>query len=236
MNVNVESGVSMVDRFPEWVSGADYARLNNQARLANGLEANYDNSDITAYARNDAYDMYHPSVNFRDMLLKNTRSFRRANVSSRGGNELIQYASYLGYAGEGDIYSLGPYAGYDRISTRSNIDVRITDNIGVKFDIYGGLTIRRSSNYGYTSTTGEGGDQMDIVELNSVLKDITSIPPVAFPVYANNDPELADPWYAVTPAYPSNPVGITYTVDELKRIAKVARDHKLILFSIISYL
>lgn len=31
--------------------------------------------------------------------------------------------------------------------------------------------------------------------------------------------------------YPSNPVGVTYTIDELKKIAKVARDHKIILLS-----
>lgn len=207
INVNSEYGVSTIDRFPEWVSGADYVGLNNQARLADGLLANYDNNDIAQYAKNDSYDMYHPSVNFRDMLLKNTRSFRRANVSSRGGNDVIKYRSYLGYAGEGDIYELGGFSGYDRISTRSNIDMQINDNIGVKFDIYGGLTIRRSPNYGYTSTTGEGGTQMDINEISSVLRDIISVPPTAFPVYANNDPSLADPWYAVTPAYPSNPVG-----------------------------
>lgn len=31
--------------------------------------------------------------------------------------------------------------------------------------------------------------------------------------------------------YPSNPVGVTYTIEDLKKIAKVARDHKLILLS-----
>ncbi len=38
LNVNAEYGVSVIDRFPEWVSGADYARLNNQARINDGLE------------------------------------------------------------------------------------------------------------------------------------------------------------------------------------------------------
>lgn len=31
-----ESGVSIVDRFPEWVDGVEYARLNNQARINSG--------------------------------------------------------------------------------------------------------------------------------------------------------------------------------------------------------
>ena len=207
LNVNAEYGVSAIDRFPEWVSGADYARLNNQARLNDGLEANYSEADITAYGKNDPYDMYHPSINFRDMMLKNTKSYQRASVSSSGGSDMIQYASYLGYSGEGDIYKMGSVADYNRINARSNIDIRINDYIDLDFDIAAGLSIRRSSNYGYTSTTGEGGSQMDLNEITSVLPDIISIPPIAFPVYANNDPELKAPWYGVSSVYKYNPIG-----------------------------
>ncbi|HEX2976702.1 MAG TPA: TonB-dependent receptor plug domain-containing protein, partial [Bacteroidales bacterium] len=40
-NINYEQGLSSVDRFPGYVSGGDYARLNNQARLNDGLAPNY---------------------------------------------------------------------------------------------------------------------------------------------------------------------------------------------------
>jgi len=207
LNVNLEDGISIIDRMPGRVSGADYARLNNLAREADGLDPNYSEDDITAYAKNDPYDMYHPSVNYRDMMLKNTRAFRRANVSSSGGNDMVQYSSYLGYNGEGDIYKIGPTADFNRINTRTNIDIKINDVIKLQFDFYAGLTYRRSSNFGYTSTVGEGGTQMDLLELSSAITDITNIPPVAFPVYANNDPSLKKPWYAVTPTYAYNPIG-----------------------------
>ena len=36
LNVNLEDGISIVDRMPGIVSGADYARLNNQARTSDG--------------------------------------------------------------------------------------------------------------------------------------------------------------------------------------------------------
>ena len=84
LNVNFENGVSTVDRFPEWVSGAEYATLNNQARLNNGLTPNYSAADISAYALNNPYDKFHPSVNFRDLMLKDNRSFTRVNLSSSG--------------------------------------------------------------------------------------------------------------------------------------------------------
>jgi TonB-linked SusC/RagA family outer membrane protein len=207
LNVNIEDGVNVVDRMPEWVSGADYATLNNQARIADGLTGNYSASDITAYAKNDPYDLYHPSINYRDMMLKNSMAFRRANVSSSGGNDMVQYRTYLGYDGEGDLYKIGAKADYTRIVNRSNIDIKINNFFKIQFDFYGGLTYRRSPNYGYSSNSGESGAAMDIIEMSSVMPQITSTPSVAFPVYANNDPELKANWYGVSSLYPSNPIG-----------------------------
>lgn len=82
LTVDVEGGVNTVDRMPEYVSGADYARLNNIARNNSGLEMLYSRDDVAAYAKNDPYDMWHPSVDFRDMMLKNTMYYTKANVSS----------------------------------------------------------------------------------------------------------------------------------------------------------
>jgi TonB-linked SusC/RagA family outer membrane protein len=206
LNVNAEYGISVIDRFPGWVSGSDYAILNNQARKNDGLSENYSLDDITAYKKNDPYDMYHPSIDFKEMLIKNTKSMQRANVSSSGGSDMVQYYAYLGYSGEGDIYKLGSVADYNRLNTRSNINIALNDFFDLQFDIAAGLSVRRSPNYGYTSTTGEGGSQMDLIEFNSIISDIRSIPPVAFPVYANTDPELKSPWYGVSSIYRYNPV------------------------------
>jgi TonB-linked SusC/RagA family outer membrane protein len=206
LNINLEDGVSTIDRFPGWASGAEYATLNNQARETDGLKKKYLDSDITDYyAKNDPYDMYHPSVNYKDIMLKNTMPFRRANVASSGGNDVIQYAAYLGYSGEGDIYKLGAVSDYNRFNSRANLDIRINDIFKVRFDIFAGLSFRRSPNYGYA--TSEGSGLTDLVEFSSAIVNITDTPPVEFPIYANNDPNLKAPWYAVSTNYPINPVG-----------------------------
>lgn len=207
LKVNLEDGVNIIGRMPGWTNGADYASLNNQARVASGLNLKYSPDDIAAYAKNDPYDLYHPSVNFSDLMLKDTRAFRRVNISSNGGNDNVQYAAYFGYNGEGDIYKMGSISDYNRLTARSNFDIKLNDVISVQFDIEGALTIRRSPNYGYTSTVGEGGTQMDLLELNSALPDITDIPPVAFPVYANIDQTTGLKWYGVSNTYKYNPVG-----------------------------
>lgn len=205
LNVNIENGVSSIDRMPGWASGSEYASLNNIARKADLLKENYSTDDIAAYAKNDPYDMYHPSVNYRDLMLKNSMSFKRANVSSSGGNDVVQYSAYLGYGGEGDIYKLGKTSDYNRVNTRANLDIKINEIFKVQFDIFAGLTFRRSPNYGYA--TSEGSGLTDLVEFSSAVANITDTPPIAFPIYANNDPKLKAPWYGVSTNYPINPVG-----------------------------
>ncbi len=209
-NINFERGVSTIDRMPEFVSGADYARLNNQARLNDGLTPNYSQEDIDAYALNNPFDKFHPSVNFRDLTMKNNMAFMRANISSSGGNDLVQYHSYLGYNNEGDIYKIGAKADYNKITTRSNIDIKVNDYLKIQFDFTGNLSFRRSPNYGFDAQfTSEGTDNpvLSLYEVYDFLSDITSTPPIAFPVYASYDSISKVPWYGVNQAYGTNPIG-----------------------------
>lgn len=230
LTVNVEDGISMIDRFPGWASGAEYAQLNNQARQNSGLASLYSSADIDAYALNNPNDLYHPSVDFRGMMLKNTKSYRRANVSASGGNNVVQYSSYVGYSGEGDIYKVGPVADYNRILAGSNVDIQINEDIKVQFDILAGLTLRRSANFGYA--TSESSTTTDLVELNSALPLINNTPPIAFPVYANNNPSLKYPWLGVSSVYTTNPFGALvdngqYNETGRKATAKFGLDYNL---------
>jgi TonB-linked SusC/RagA family outer membrane protein len=205
LNVNVESGVSVIDRNPGWVSGADYLRLLNTAKQNDGLTTGiYTDSQIDAYASSDGYNRRTPNNNYEGMMVGNSKSYNRANISSTGGNDVVQYYSYLGYSGEGDIYKMGPTSDYNRINTRSNVDIRLNDLIKAQFSIYGGLTFRRSPNY---SGAASEGALSNLIDYNSVLNDITTIPPTALPVYAAYDTLKGIPWYGVTQSYPNNPIG-----------------------------
>ena len=213
INVNIEKGISIADRFPEFVTGGDYARLNNMARTNSGLLPLYSDEAIAEYDKNDPYNMKYPSVNYRDMMLKNSMAFNRANMSSSGGNDIVQYYTYLGYSGEGDLYKIGDPADYNRLNTRANIDIKVNDVIKVQFDFFGGLSFRRSPNYGFDPQfTSEGTDNpvLNIVEFPTVINEITATPPIAFPIYANNDPSLDKPWYGVGSAFRSNPIGMMH--------------------------
>lgn len=210
LNVNVEAGVSAVDRFPNWVSGTDYARLNNKARQNDGMPALYDDASIAGYGKNDPYDKIYPNVNFKDMMFKDLKSYQRVNLSSTGGGNFVKYYAYLGYDGEGDNFKIGNTADYNRINARANLDMQVNKFINVQVDIFGGLSLRRSPNYGYSGNYGKDNSddtEMDILEFKSAIDEATTVPPIAFPIHAAIDEETGDPWYGVSSNYKYNPIG-----------------------------
>lgn len=198
IRVNAEKGVSFVDRMPSWSNGADYARLNNLARTNSGLTPKYTDAAIAKYQTNDGYDMYYPSNNFSNMMFKNNMAYNRMNLSTSGGNEGLRYYSYLGFTNEGDLFKIGSLSDYNRIVSRSNLDIKVNNQLSVKFGVYGALTIRQSPVY---------VDGTEYLSFNNAITDASTIPPIAFPIYANNSSTLEKPWYAVTSVYGKNPIG-----------------------------
>lgn len=210
LNVNVEAGVSVADRFPTWATAGEYARLNNQARINSNQTPLYDETALAGYDKNDPYDKLYPAINFKDMMFKNLKSYQRANISSSGGNNFIKYYAYLGYSGEGDNFKIGSTADYNRLNARANLDMNVNDFINVEFGFFGGLTIRRSPNYDYDPQYGKDNDEdseLDIFEFNSAIEDAITTAPNAFPIYAAIDAETGLPWYGVSPTFKNNPIG-----------------------------
>ncbi len=213
LHVDIENGVSIIDRMPKWVSGSTYATLLNEARSANGLPPVYDDAAIAGYSNNDSYDLMYPSTDFAGKVFDNTMEFRRVNVSSGGGNDAVQYHSYLGYAGEGDILAIGAKADYNRITARQSVNVKINNELNASFSFYGGLSFRRSPNYeydpDYTNESASTNPALTLTELPSILEDIRAIPSVAYPVWAYYDTTTkpATPWYGTSSVYPDNIIG-----------------------------
>jgi hypothetical protein len=111
----------------------------------------------------------------------------RIGLSSSGGNDVVQYYSYIGYAGEGDIIKIGPDADYNRINARQNVKVKVNNQISLQFGFYGNLSYRRNPNYGYDSdytTEGTANAALTLTEVPSIITATNALPPIAFPIYA----------------------------------------------------
>lgn len=200
LRVNMEAGLSVVDRFPNWTEGADYARLNNMARQNSGMDPIYSDEAIAGYSKNDPYDLKYPSTNFKDMMFKDTKSYQRVNLSSTGGNDFVKYFAYLGYTGEGDNFKIGETANYNRLNARANMDMKINDFISVDLGLFAGLSIRKSPNYQY--------DTFDYFDFDRALDQATSVSPIAFPIYVPIESEDKDILnYGVSNTFNYNPIG-----------------------------
>ncbi|WP_295936950.1 SusC/RagA family TonB-linked outer membrane protein [uncultured Alistipes sp.] len=210
LNVEVEGGVNTVDRMPDYVNGADYARLNNIARDNSGMSMLYSREDVAEYALNNPNDKFYPNVDFRKMMLKNTMYYTKANVSSGGGNDMLRYFAFLGYAGEDDIYKIGPGANYNRVNINANLDIKLHRYIRARFGLISTMGVRKSSNYGYSpnysSEDASSNTTLGVTEFPDIISDINTIPAISFPIYANDDPSLESPWYAISSLYKQNPI------------------------------
>jgi TonB-linked SusC/RagA family outer membrane protein len=198
LSVNVESGINVVDIMPGWVNGVEYVQMNNLTRQNSNLTPNYSDVDIEQYAKNDPYSLLYPNIDYSNLLFKNTLQTQKINLFSKGGNDVMQYFTYLGYVRNEDIYKIGPENNINKINARANIDIKVNNFISAHLNTFAGITNRTSPNY---------GSSISVSEFSEVINDITNIPPIAFPVYANSDPSLTRPWYAVSSNFSQNPIG-----------------------------
>ncbi len=203
VKLNFERGVSIVDRFPGWVRSTDYAKMNNAAREADNMTPLYDDDAINGYRMRNPNSMEYPNANFRSMMFKDTKPYTRAGLDIDGGTAAVRYNAHIGYAGEGDIYKIGPTSNYNRLNVRTNIDATITKRLKVNVNFFGGMTFRALPKYGFGTTNAD--------EMTAILADLRTIPSNSFPVYVT--PETQDEGveagktiYAVSNRYPNNPV------------------------------
>ena len=194
----VESGVDLVDRFPAWVTGVDYARLNNQARTNSGYETLFTPQDMDWLKYKDPYSLTHPNVDWKNLLVRDFRTMTKANFSIRGGGERVRYAGSLSYANHGDIYKVTSNAYYNRLNAKMNLEVDVNDWIGLEFNFLAGYTSRLSpfSSYKGRSTP---------YEMPTLMSLVTTVPSTEFPIYLDVNPETGKYNYAVTQKFGTHP-------------------------------
>ena len=119
IRVGFESGVSVVDRFPEWVNGVEYTQLQTRRASTAAISRPTRTKAIENYARKgplrpDLSERRLPDddVQGHEALLQSQRHHRRRHPET-------QYSAYVGYAGEGDIYKVGSKADFNRVNVRT---------------------------------------------------------------------------------------------------------------------
>lgn len=127
-------------RLPDYINGAEYAGLINEANEHVGLPPQYTPEDLQKYA--DGSDPYfHPDVNWTKAILKDHTYQTINNLNVSGGTNVVRYFTNVGYILQSGIYKqdgLNQYntnANVKRYNFRTNIDINLTHSFSVSLGL-----------------------------------------------------------------------------------------------------
>ncbi|WP_171047800.1 SusC/RagA family TonB-linked outer membrane protein [Pedobacter xixiisoli] len=157
ISAQFEYGLSQLTRRPEYLGSYEAATLINEAQVnTNNLNPNssfvrtFSDADLELY-RTGADPYGHPDNNWSDILLKQFAPQARANFNVTGGTEKAKYFVSIGYLDQGGQIKdfsedLNSKYYYKRYNYRSNIDLKVTKTLDVKFDLFGNVDETNGNN------------------------------------------------------------------------------------------
>ena len=166
-----EAAVRTPLRIPEYVNGAEYATLMNEALTNVGKPLQYTEEEIEKY-RTGSDPYLYPNVDWNDVIFKDNTHQTINNLSISGGGDIARYYVNVGYTWQDGVYKNDQLNNYNanidlkRYNFRSNVDVSLSENFEVHLGL-GGI-IRRGNYPGNT--------------MGAIFDAIKKTPPHAFPV------------------------------------------------------
>ena len=151
-----ETGISDLPNLPNFIDGADYAMLYNEALGKENYSPEFINN-----LRNGSDPFLYPNVNWYDEIYKKTANNSQANLNIRGGGETARYYVGFGYMNELGNYNDSPENDYrsnmklQRYNFRSNVDISLTKTTEIGLEVSGSLTDLHTPGVGgqiYSST------------------------------------------------------------------------------------
>ncbi|MBO7145661.1 MAG: SusC/RagA family TonB-linked outer membrane protein [Salinivirgaceae bacterium] len=136
IDVNVNAGLDVIKRLPEYLNAADYMTYYNMARLNDGKTITYSDELIDKTA--SGVNPYHyPDIDyFSSDYIKKTRSNEEVVLELSGGNKRARLYGNINAQTEGDFVTVADAKENrtNRISFRGNVDINFNDYISGHVD------------------------------------------------------------------------------------------------------
>jgi TonB-linked SusC/RagA family outer membrane protein len=173
VSFGIRQGISSPTDLPAFLGSYDYAKLYNEALMNDGLPEHYTAEDLAAYK--DGSDPYfHPDVNWYDQVLRKTSPTSAYDLNFTGGSDNVKYFVLLNmlnqqglYKKTGDLSDNSINSNYWRYNFRSNVDIKLSDNLSAIFTLGG--VVEDKSNPDNNNTS-------------NIFNRMSLIAPNAFPV------------------------------------------------------
>lgn len=128
VDLNSWYGVSKPIDLPKFVNGADYMRLNNEARIMQGQAPSFSEDSIAKMASGQI-----PSINWLDEVIQRNSTSSNTALSVSGGGGVGTFNLMLGYLNEGGLNDI---EGSQKFSARFNTNINIADKFVLLADFY----------------------------------------------------------------------------------------------------
>jgi len=146
VRVNVEHGVQIPTRLPQFLNSYDYATSYNQALANDGFTPLYDQTALDAYKNHSDLILY-PDVDYYKEFLNKSFSITRVNTQLSGGSDNSRYFAHIGYQGNGGLEKFTNYPNADDILTvRTSVDLNVLDFITVSAGFNGASQVKEWPN------------------------------------------------------------------------------------------
>lgn len=178
VNVSAQYSIVRPQRMPKTLNAYDYLTLYNEAvwndqgnPSIGNYTPQYTADRLDKYKSGEDPDLF-PSVNWYDLLEKQTQS-QRYTVNFRGGSEKVRFFASGAYYAENGIFTSNPTEKYNaniglqRFNLRSNVDMDLTRTTQLSIDMSGQYL--RKNQPGYDS--------------NDIFLYITHYPTHVIPMY-----------------------------------------------------
>lgn len=146
VRVNLEHGVNIPTRLPQFLDSYDYATYYNKALVNDNFTPMYNDESLKAYKDNSSPILY-PNVDYYDMFLNKSFNISRINTQIRGGDEKVRYFAHVGYQGSGGLEKYTEYPNADDIFTvRTTVDLDISDFLSFNAGFNGAIQYKEWPN------------------------------------------------------------------------------------------
>lgn len=175
LNFSAQYGFLEQLKTPNFITGAGYASLYNEAQLNTfpGATPAYSSTAIAAYQNGTNNPYTSPSTNWFQQVYKNNANQQRYGIDAAGNGKTYRYyLSLENFSQKGNFVTSGnnPYNtnnDYNRYNVRTNAQVDFSDNIQLSLNIFGGF-----------ETYNEPGNSV-----SNILSLAYATSPFAYPVY-----------------------------------------------------
>lgn len=136
ISVTVDHAFQTPTSLPNFVSAYDYANMYNQRVANDNTGTPYTEDEIEHYRTGDM-QAYYPTRNMLDDFIKSNSQLTRANVSIKGGSNMMRFFTSIGIQEQGGMFENVPFDEYsydaekksERFNFRTNLDMKVNNTL-----------------------------------------------------------------------------------------------------------